>query len=82
MSALAKGLLIVTVFEPPVYAKINRIAKTTRNARGIEYKGIGIVKKLAIGTIREFQKSTIPDICSKKEIIPNIVEIKPTIFKT
>ena len=48
MSALANGLLIVTVFEPLAYAKTKIATKTTRNARGIEYKGIGIVKKLII----------------------------------
>jgi len=53
MPALAKGLLTVIVFEPLVYAKINRIARTIRNARGTEYKGIGIVKKLIIGRIRK-----------------------------
>jgi hypothetical protein len=50
-SALAKGLL-VTVLEPPVYARISRIAKTMRNAKGMENKGTGNVKKLTIGTTR------------------------------
>lgn len=52
MSAPASGLLIDTVFEPLVYARTNRTARTISNARGIEYKGIGIAKKLIIGKMR------------------------------
>jgi hypothetical protein len=59
-------LLDLTGFEPLVLAIIKKMIITTISTRGIEYSGIGMVKKLIIGRIRQFQKSTFPDISTKE----------------